>query len=70
MQDMKLYQINLNRSISHYFVTLTDTFNKEGVVDEEVSEEVIESKYFVGYEFKENLLYVQQAIILYCLKDN
>jgi len=67
---MKLYQINLNRSISHYFVTLTDTFNKEGVVDEEVSEEVIESKYFVGYEFKENLLYVQQAIILYCLKDN
>lgn len=34
---------------------------------EEVSEDVIESKYFVGYEFKKNLLYVQQAIIVYCL---
>jgi ornithine carbamoyltransferase len=33
---------------------------------EEVSEEVIDSKYFVGYEFKKNLIYVQQAIILYC----
>lgn len=33
----------------------------------EVSEDVISSKYFVGYDFKENLLYVQQAIILYCL---
>ena len=34
---------------------------------EEVSEEVIKSNYFVGYKFKENLLFVQQAIILYCL---
>jgi ornithine carbamoyltransferase len=34
---------------------------------EEVSEDVIESEYFVGYKFKENLIYVQQAIILYCL---
>ncbi len=33
---------------------------------EEVSEDVISSRYFVGYEFKKNLLYVQQAIILYC----
>ena len=36
---------------------------------EEVSEEVMESKYFVGYEFKKNLLTVQQAIMLYCLLD-
>lgn len=34
---------------------------------EEVSEDVIESDFFVGYEFKSNLIYVQQSIILYCL---
>lgn len=33
---------------------------------EEVSEDAIASKYFVGYGFKKNLLYVQQAVILYC----
>ena len=32
---------------------------------EEVSEEAIDSEYFVGYGFKEPLLEVQQAIILY-----
>lgn len=35
---------------------------------EEVSDEVIESEYFVGYEFKKVLLEVQQAIMIYCLK--
>ncbi len=30
-------------------------------------EDVIESKYFVGYEFKKYLLEVQQAIMIYCL---
>ena len=35
--------------------------------NEEVSEDAISSNYFVGYEFKMNLIYVQQAIILYCL---
>ena len=34
---------------------------------EEVSKEVMESKYFVGYEFKKYLLEVQQAIMIYCL---
>jgi ornithine carbamoyltransferase len=34
---------------------------------EEVSEDVINSEFFVGYKFKESLLYVQQAIILYGL---
>lgn len=34
---------------------------------EEVSTEVIASKYFVGYEFKKYLLEVQQAIMIYCL---
>lgn len=35
--------------------------------NEEVSEDVISSDYFVGHAFKKNLVYVQQAIILYCL---
>jgi ornithine carbamoyltransferase len=34
---------------------------------EEVTREVIDSEYFVGYEFKAKLLEVQQAIIIYCL---
>lgn len=34
---------------------------------EEVTDDVIESKYFVGYEFKKYLLEVQQAIMIYCL---
>lgn len=34
---------------------------------EEVSEDVIDSEYFVGYEFKQYLLQIQQAILIYCL---
>ncbi len=34
---------------------------------EEVSDDVIASDYFVGYEFKKNLLTVQQAIVIFCL---
>lgn len=34
---------------------------------EEVSDDVIQSDYFVGYEFKKCLLQVQQAIMIYCL---
>ena len=34
---------------------------------EEVSAYVIDSDFFVGYEFKKNLLRVQQAIIIYAL---
>ncbi|MCR5273209.1 MAG: peptide transporter [Lachnospiraceae bacterium] len=34
---------------------------------EEVSVDVIDSEYFVGYEFKKNLLVVQQAIMIYCM---
>ena len=34
---------------------------------EEVSQDVIDSEYYVGYEFKRYLLQVQQAIIVYCL---
>lgn len=34
---------------------------------EEVSGDVIESEYFVGYGFKKNLLTIQQAVMIYCL---
>ena len=34
---------------------------------EEVSPEVIESDFFVGYDFKKYLLEIQQAIMIYCL---
>ena len=34
---------------------------------EEVSDDVMVSKYFVGYEFKKYLLQVQQAIMIYCI---
>ena len=34
---------------------------------EEVSSDVISSRFFVGYEFKESLLMVQQALITYIL---
>lgn len=36
---------------------------------EEVSSDIIDSKYFVGYKFKKYLLEIQQAILIYCL-DN
>lgn len=33
--------------------------------NEEVSEEVINSDYFVGYAFKKNLIYIHQSLIIY-----
>lgn len=36
---------------------------------EEVSASAIDSKYFVGYEFKKHLLEVQQAALVYCLEQ-
>jgi len=36
---------------------------------EEVSADVIDSDYFVGYQFKKYLLEVQQAIVIYCLTN-
>lgn len=52
-----------------------DMANKGAVLDpcppfyrgEEVSGEVIDSDYFVGYEFKKCLINVQQAVLIYCL---
>lgn len=33
----------------------------------EVSEDAIQSEYFVGYEFKKNLLVVRQAVMIWCM---
>lgn len=54
-----------------------DMANKNAVLNpcppfyrgEEVSDDVIQSKYFVGYEFKKNLLVVQQAVMIWCMKE-
>ena len=35
---------------------------------EEVSDDAIDSEYFVGYEFKKALIIVQQAIMIYCMR--
>lgn len=63
--------------LSHYQITLERLkLAKEDAIlnpcppfyrGEEVHAEVIDSKYFVGYDFKKDLLTVQQAIILYAL---
>lgn len=37
---------------------------------EEVSADAIASEYFVGYEFKKNLLAVQQAVIIWCMESS
>ncbi|MBQ8555983.1 MAG: peptide transporter [Clostridia bacterium] len=34
---------------------------------EEIADDVLDSKYFVGYSFKKHLLEVQQALMIYCL---
>ena len=36
---------------------------------EELSKDVIDSDYFVGYQFKRYLLEIQQAIVIYRLMD-
>lgn len=36
---------------------------------EEVSDDVIQSQYFAGYEFKKSLLVVQQAVIIWCMTE-
>ncbi len=36
---------------------------------EEVSADVIDSEYFVGYDFKKCLLEVQQAVMIYCMMN-
>jgi ornithine carbamoyltransferase len=66
-----------NEYIDNYQITLSrmKTANKGALLNpcppfyrnEEVSEGVISSEYFVGHAFKKNLIYIQQAILAYCL---
>lgn len=63
----------------HYQITkeIMDMANENAILNpcppfyrgEEVSEDVIDSDYFVGYHFKKYLLEVQQAIMIYCLMN-
>lgn len=69
LEDFKDYQVTKE---------LMDKANENAIFNpcppffrgEEVSEDVINSKYFVGYEFKKSLLEVQQAIIVYNMESN
>jgi ornithine carbamoyltransferase len=66
LQDFKDYQITCE---------LMDMANENAILNpcppfyrgEEVTTDVINSKYFVGYEFKKSLLEAQQAIIIYTM---
>lgn len=60
---IKKYQINLERMLLTNQGALLNPcppFDR----NQEVSEDVMQSDYFVGHSFKKNLLYVQQAIII------
>ncbi|MEL7648783.1 MAG: peptide transporter [Sedimentibacter sp.] len=73
----------INKDILKDFVnhqitkSLMDTANPNALLNpcppfyrgEEVSADVIDSHYFVGYEFKKHLLEVQQAIIIYNINN-
>ncbi len=66
VEDFRKCQVSLN---------IMAKANKGAVVNpcppffrgEEISDDVLSSEYFVGYEFKKYLLEVQQAIMIYCL---
>lgn len=68
LQDFKEHQVTTE---------LMDCANKGALLNpcppfyrgEEVSAEVIDSQYFVGYEFKRDLISVQQAIIVYSMQN-
>ena len=64
--DFKGYQITLERLS---YANTDDCLNPcpPFFRGEEVSADAIDSKYFVGYEFKKSLVEVQQAIICYLL---
>lgn len=64
--DFKGYQITLER-LKHANVDACLNPCPPFFRGEEVSADAIDSEYFVGYEFKEHLLEVQQAIICYLL---
>ena len=68
---------NAFNDFRNYQITkeVMDMANKNAVLNpcppfyrgEEVSDDVIQSGYFIGYEFKKNLLVVQQAIMIWSM---
>ena len=66
LQDFNCHQVTLD---------IMKKANKNAILNpcppfyrgEEVSENAIDSEYFVGYSFKKYLLEIQQAILIYCL---
>lgn len=68
LNEFKNYQISLE---------LMEKANKNVLLNpcppffrgEEVSRQVIDSSYFVGYEFKKCLLEIQQAILIFSLME-
>lgn len=70
---------NILGDFEHYQITkeIMDMANENAVLNpcppfyrgEEVSQDVMDSDYFVGYHFKKYLLEVQQAVIIYCLMN-
>ncbi len=42
---------------------------KDIICTDSLSVDAIESEYFVGYAFKKNLLVVQQAVMVWCLRN-
>jgi ornithine carbamoyltransferase len=77
LTDSLPIELRTNEYISNYQITLErmKLTKKHSMLNpcppffrnEEVSEDAISSDYFVGYAFKNHLIYVQQAILLYCL---
>ena len=68
IEDFKNHQVNtdlMNLANDKAVLTPCPPFYR----GEEVSEDVIDSDFFVGYEFKNSLLKIQQAIIIYCLSN-
>ncbi len=71
--------VDMLGDFGHYQITkeIMDMANENAILNpcppfyrgEEVSEDVIDSDYFVGYQFKRYLLEIQQAIVIYCLMD-
>ena len=69
LQDFKYYEVTLeimSKANENALLNPCPPFFR----GEEVSSDVIDSKYFVGYGFKKSLIYVQQAIIIYCMFGN
>lgn len=68
VQEFREYQITteiMQKANEHALLNPCPPFFR----GEEVSDEVLCSDYFVGYEFKKCLLEVQQAIMLYCIQE-